>query len=208
MNRQERADIIFKHLAKFYPQTPIPLKHKDKDPFTLLIAVLLSAQCTDVRVNLVTPQLFAQADTPEKMLQLGEKKILKLIRTCGLAPTKAKNIILLSQRLLSEYQGKVPSDFESLESLAGVGHKTASVVMAQAFGIPAMPVDTHIHRLAKRWKLSKGKNVIQTEKDLKKLYSKNKWNSLHLRMVFYGREYCTARGCDGKTCLICQKVNN
>ena len=208
MNKKERAEYIQKKLASLYPKTPIPLKHKDKNPFTLLIAVLLSAQCTDVRVNLVTPALFKVADTPRKMKKLGEKKILGFIRTCGLAPTKAKNIVLLSERLIKEYKGEVPADFESLESLAGVGHKTASVVMAQAFKIPTMPVDTHIHRLSKRWRLSNGKNVIQTEKDLKKLCPKEEWNSFHLRMVFYGREYCTARGCDGRTCLICKKLNS
>jgi len=199
--RQKRADFVLKRLNQLYPDPPIPLQHQDA--FTLLIAVLLSAQTTDARVNLVTPALFLRASTPDQMAKLEEKEILGLIRTCGLAPQKARAIKGLSQILLEQHDGQVPRSFEELESLPGVGHKTASVVMAQAFGVPAFPVDTHIHRLAKRWKLSSGKNVVQTEKDLKKLFPEPSWNHLHLQIIYYGREHCTARGCDGTQCEIC-----
>ncbi len=192
MTRRERADIIGPILDRLYPEVPVPLDHED--PFTLLIAVLLSAQCTDKRVNLVTPALFAKARTPEKMAALPETTILKLIRSCGLAPQKAKAIKRLSQIITREFNGEVPSSFEALESLPGVGHKTASVVMAQAFGIPAFPVDTHIHRLARKWKLSRARSVVETEKDLKKLFPEGTWNRRHLQIIFYGREYSPARG--------------
>jgi endonuclease-3 len=197
-----RAAYVDRRLAELYPETPVPLDHQD--PFTLLVAVLLSAQCTDKRVNLVTPALFARADTPEKMAQVPVAEIQQLIRTCGLAPAKAKAIAGLSRILVAQHGGKVPRTFADLEALPGVGHKTASVVMAQAFGVPAFPVDTHIHRLAKRWRLSSGKNVAQTERDLKRLFPESHWNQLHLRIIFYGREHCTARGCDGHTCEICR----
>ena len=200
--RTARAAYVDRRLAGLYPETPVPLDHRD--PFTLLIAVLLSAQCTDKRVNLVTPALFARADTPEKMAAVPVAEILGLIRTCGLAPSKAKAIAGLSRLLLEKHGGQVPRTFAELEALPGVGHKTASVVMAQAFGVPAFPVDTHIHRLAKRWRLSAGKNVEQTERDLKALFPQEHWNQLHLRIIFYGREHCTALGCDGHTCEICR----
>lgn len=193
-----------KHLEALYPAPPIPLDHKD--PFTLLVAVLLSAQTTDKRVNLVTPALFALADTPAKLAALGEKKILEIIRTCGLAPQKAKALAKLGAILVEKYDGQVPRSMEALEELPGVGHKTASVVMTQAFGVPAFPVDTHIHRLAERWGLSSGKNVVETERDLKALYPEASWNKLHLQIIYYGREHCTARGCDGATCLICREI--
>lgn len=202
MTKQERADIIANRLAELYPETPIPLDHKDS--YTLLVAVLLSAQCTDVRVNQVTPQLFALADTPETMAKVPVAAIEDVVRPCGLAPRKAKAIRDLSEILVREHAGDVPKCMESLEALPGVGHKTASVVMAQAFGVPAFPVDTHIHRLAQRWGLTKGKNVAQTEADLKKVFPPESWNKLHLRIIFYGREYCTARGCDGTVCELCQ----
>jgi len=205
MRKQQRADHLLNRLEELYPETPIPLDHTS--PYTLLIAVLLSAQCTDVRVNLVTPALFKLADTPEKMRHVPVEKIREIIRPCGLSPTKAAAISRLSEILIEQHHGIVPQSFEELEKLPGVGHKTASVVMAQAFGVPAFPVDTHIHRLAKRWKLSSGKNVVQTERDLKKVFPRESWNKLHLQIIFYGREHCTARGCDGKTCILCREVN-
>lgn len=201
-----RAAYIMSRLEELYPETPIPLDHHDA--YTLLIAVLLSAQCTDVRVNKITPLLFKKADTPKKMIKLTPGMIEDIIRPCGLAPAKAKAIYGLSKILVEKHKGIVPASFDELEALPGVGHKTASVVMAQAFHVPAMPVDTHIHRLAKHWGLSNGKNVKQTEADLKKCFPENKWNKLHLQIIFYGREYCTARGCDGMTCEICKKVNS
>lgn len=202
MNKSERAAFISKRLNELYPQPPIPLAHRD--PYTLLIAVLLSAQCTDKKVNEVTPKLFRLADTPRKMVKLGEAKILAIIKPLGLAPQKAKAIAGLSAKLIEEFNEEVPDNFAGLESLPGVGHKTASVVMAQAFGHPAFPVDTHIHRLAQRWGLTNGKNVTQTEHDLKKLFPKEEWNRLHLQIIYYGREHCTARGCNGTNCEICR----
>lgn len=202
MLKQERADYIRVRLEELYPETPIPLDHKD--PYTLLVAVLLSAQCTDIRVNQVTPALFALADTPQSMAKVPVSAIEDIVRPCGLAPRKAKAIRELSEILVREHGGDVPEDMEALEALPGVGHKTASVVMAQAFGVPAFPVDTHIHRLGQRWGLTKGKNVVQTEADLKKVFPVECWNKLHLQIIFYGREYCTARGCDGTVCEICQ----
>ena len=201
MLKAERAAYILERLQELYPQTPVPLDHSD--PFTLLVAVLLSAQCTDERVNRVTPALFALADNPIDMAALGVDEIRDIIRPCGLSPQKSKAIKRLSEILLEEHGGLVPADMDALERLPGVGHKTASVVMAQAFGVPAFPVDTHIHRLAQRWGLSSGKNVVQTEKDLKRLFPEDHWNRLHLQIIFYGREFCTARGCDGRTCEIC-----
>jgi endonuclease-3 len=203
--KQEKADYIAEKLEELYPETPIPLDHKD--PYTLLIAVLLSAQCTDVRVNQVTPKLFKLADTPEEMVKHSVKEIEDIVRPCGLAPRKAKAIHELSQILLDKHKGEVPKSFEALEELPGVGHKTASVVMAQSFGVPAFPVDTHIHRLAQRWGLTSGKNVEQTEADLKKVFPREKWNKLHLQIIFYGREHCTARGCDGLQCELCSSLN-
>lgn len=200
--KRERADYIQNYLEKRYPETPIPLDHRDA--YTLLIAVLLSAQCTDERVNQVTPKLFALASTPQDMIKLSVEQIQAIIRPCGLSPRKSKAIWELSRILLDEHQGSVPASFESLEALPGVGHKTASVVMAQAFGVPAFPVDTHIHRLAQRWGLTQGKNVEQTEKDLKRLFPEESWNKLHLQIIFYGRECCSARGCDGTVCEICR----
>ncbi len=204
MTKAERADFVHRRLAELYPETPIPLVHSD--PFTLLVAVLLSAQCTDERVNKVTPDLFRRAPTPQAMAELPVGEIQQLIRSCGLAPRKARAIAELSRRLLVEHGGAVPADFAALEALPGVGHKTASVVMAQAFGVPAFPVDTHIHRLAQRWKLTNGQSVGQTERDLKKLFPRDSWNQLHLRIIFYGREHCTARGCDGTACEICRAL--
>jgi endonuclease-3 len=206
MTKQQRADHLLHRLEEFYPKTPIPLDHTS--PYTLLIAVLLSAQCTDVRVNQVTPALFKLANTPEKMRLIAVDKIREIIRPCGLSPTKAAAISKLSEILVEQHNGIVPQSFEELEKLPGVGHKTASVVMAQAFGVPAFPVDTHIHRLAKRWKLTSGKNVVQTERDLKKVFPRESWNKLHLQIIFYGREHCTARGCDGKTCILCKELNS
>ena len=200
--RKERVEFIAQRLEQLFPETPVPLNHKD--PYTLLVAVLLSAQCTDVRVNQITPQLFAKADNPADMLKLSVAEIETIIRPCGLAPMKAKGIYGLSQIIVEQHQGQVPESFAALEALPGVGHKTASVVMSQAFGHPAFPVDTHIHRLAKKWGLSSGKNVVETEKDLKRAFPENKWNSLHLQIIFYGREYCPARGCDGLRCEICR----
>jgi endonuclease-3 len=204
MLRKERAAYIQNRLQQLYPETPIPLDHKD--PYTLLIAVLLSAQCTDVRVNQVTPLLFARADTPQDMVKLSVKEIKEIIRPCGLSPMKSKGIAGLSRILLDKHDGKVPADMKALEALPAVGHKTASVVMAQAFGVPAFPVDTHIHRLAQRWGLTSGKNVTQTERDLKRLFPESSWNDLHLQIIFYGREHCSAHGCDGRVCQICRMV--
>ncbi|RKX37958.1 MAG: endonuclease III [Verrucomicrobia bacterium] len=200
--KKERAEYITRKLDELYPQIPIPLKHTD--PYTLLIAVLLSAQCTDKRVNMVTPALFAKASTPQEMAKLSVEKIKDCIQTCGLANGKARNIRTLSKMLVADFNGEVPRTFESLEKLPGVGHKTASVVMIHAFKIPAFPVDTHIHRLAQRWKLTNGKNVVQTEIDLKKLWPSEDWEKLHLQLITYGREHCTARGCDGTKCIICK----
>ena len=204
MLKQERADFILRRLEELYPETPVPLDHTD--PFTLLVAVLLSAQCTDARVNLVTPSLFALADEPEGMSQLEVPVIQDAIKSCGLAPKKAQAIHGLSQILMEKFAGEVPQTLEELETLPGVGHKTASVVMAQAFGEPAFPVDTHIHRLAQRWKLTSGQNVVQTERDLKKLFPRESWNKLHLQIIFYGRDACTARGCDGTVCEMCRTL--
>ena len=204
MLRKERAAYIQNRLQQLYPETPIPLDHRD--PYTLLIAVLLSAQCTDVRVNRITPLLFARADTPLDMVKLTVDEIKEIIRPCGLSPMKSKGIAGLSQILLNEHGGEVPADMKALEALPAVGHKTASVVMAQAFGVPAFPVDTHIHRLAQRWGLTSGKNVAQTERDLKRLFPESRWNDLHLQIIFYGREHCTAHGCDGRVCPICRTV--
>ena len=202
-NKKVTALEIAKILEKLYPETPIPLNHKDT--YTLLIAVLLSAQCTDERVNKITPILFAKADNPFDMVKLSVEEIKTIIRPCGLSPRKSKAIHELSKIIIEKHQGIVPNSFEYLEELPGVGHKTASVVMAQAFGIPAFPVDTHIHRLAYRWKLTNGKNVDQTEKDLKRLYPKELWNKLHLQIIFFGREYCPARSHKPETCPICKK---
>jgi endonuclease-3 len=204
MTKKERAAYLLDRLEHLYPETPIPLDHKD--PFTLLIAVLLSAQCTDARVNTVTPALFALADNPQDMSRVPVEKVREIIRPCGLSPRKSVAIVELSRILLEKHAGEVPQDFAALEALPGVGHKTASVVMAQAFGVPAFPVDTHIHRLAKRWKLSSGKSVEQTEADLKKMFPREKWNKLHLQIIFAGREHCTARGCNGKTCMLCREI--
>ena len=205
MNKEERFVYVNRELEKLYPKTPIPLDHDSK--FTLLIAVLLSAQCTDIRVNQVTPELFSLADNPFDMSLISPSKIKKIIRPCGLSPKKSKAISQLSKILCDKYNGEVPESFEALEQLPGVGHKTASVVMSQGFDHPAFPVDPHIHRLAQRWRLSKGKNVKQTEKDLKKGFPIESWNKLHLQIIFYGREYCTARGCDGRVCQICSVIN-
>ena len=199
--KEERVAFIDKRLAQLYPKPPVPLDHQD--PFTLLIAVLLSAQCTDERVNQVTPSLFAAADTPETMAELSVEHIRSIIRPCGLSPQKSKAIKGLSQLLITQHDSQVPRTFAELEALPGVGHKTAGVVMAQAFGHPAFPVDTHIHRLAQRWGLTRGKNVVETERDLKRVFQKSRWNDLHLQIIFYGREFCTARGCDGRVCEIC-----
>jgi endonuclease-3 len=204
MTRAERAAYVDRRLGELYPETPVPLDHRD--PYTLLIAVLLSAQCTDKRVNQVTPALFARADNPVAMARVPVEEIRAIIRPCGLSPQKARAISGLSRLLLERHGGEVPRTFDELEALPGVGHKTASVVMAQAFGVPAFPVDTHIHRLARRWKLSSGRSVEQTERDLKKLFPREHWNQLHLRIIFYGREHCTARGCDGAVCEICRTV--
>ena len=201
MTRKERARKIGGILDRLYPAPAIPLRHRN--PFTLLVAVVLSAQTTDVQVNKVTPALFRLARTPQKLAALSEQQILDAIRSCGLAPSKARNLKKLAQTLVAEYRGKVPADFDALEKLPGVGHKTASVVMTQAFGLPAFPVDTHIHRLAARWHLSNGKNVEQTEKDLKKLYPAEEWGKRHLQIIYFGREYCPARNHDYDSCPIC-----
>jgi endonuclease-3 len=203
--KEERAAHVARTLEALYPRTPIPLDHRD--PFTLLVAVVLSAQCTDRKVNEVTPELFALAHTPAQMARVPVAEIQRIIRPCGLSPQKAKAISGLSRDLVEKHGGRVPKTFEELEALPGVGHKTASVVMAQAFGVPAFPVDTHIHRLAERWRLSNGRNVVETERDLKALFPEATWNKLHLRMIYYGREHCTARGCDGHTCLLCSCFN-
>ncbi|WOO39561.1 endonuclease III [Rubellicoccus peritrichatus] len=204
MIKTQRAAYVQKRLAELYPNPPIPLDHKD--PYTLLVAVLLSAQCTDVRVNQITPSLFAVADNPADMQKVPVEEIQEIIRPCGLSPMKSKGISGLSKIIMDEHGGEVPADMAALEKLPGVGHKTASVVMSQAFGVPAFPVDTHIHRLAQRWGLSSGKNVTETEKDLKRLFPKETWNDLHLQIIYYGREHCSARGCDGTVCEICQTV--
>ena len=201
MNEASKVKIILKTLNKIYPKTPVPLKHKNN--FTLLVSVLLSAQCTDVNVNNVTKSIYPKYNKPEHFVKLGRKKIEKLIRSIGIFRIKAKSIYNLSKTLVEKYKGKVPKTFEELEELPGVGHKTASVVMAQGFGQPAFPVDTHIHRLAQRWGLTNGENVVQTEKDLKRIFPMKYWNKLHLQIIFYGREYCKARECYGITCKIC-----
>jgi endonuclease-3 len=204
VTKKEKADFIVRTLDKLYPNPPIPLDHKDA--YTLLIAVLLSAQCTDVRVNQVTPALFKLADNPTKMAKVPVEKIKDIIRPCGLSPKKSQAISDLSKILIEKYNGNVPNTFHELEELPGVGHKTASVVMSQAFGVPAFPVDTHIHRLAYRWNLSSGKNVEQTENDLKRIFQEEIWNILHLQIIYYGREYCTARAHDVNKCIICSKM--
>lgn len=201
MLKKERAEFILNFLNELYPKTPVPLNHRNN--FELLIAVLLSAQCTDERVNQVTPALFNLADNASDMQYIDIDDIYNIVRPCGLAPQKSKAISSLSKILVEKHNGEVPEDMALLETLPGVGHKTASVVMSQGFGHPAFPVDTHIHRLAQRWGLTKGKNVTQTERDLKQLFAKEFWNRLHLQIIFYGREYCTARGCDGRVCEIC-----
>ena len=201
MNEVRRSKIILKILNKIYPKTPIPLKHRNK--FTLLVSVLLSAQTTDVNVNNVTKNIYPKYNKPEHFVKLGRKKIENLIKSIGIFRVKAKSVYLLSKLLIEKHNGKVPDNFEDLEKLPGVGHKTASVVMSQGFGHPAFPVDTHIHRLAQRWGLTNGKNVVQTEEDLKRLFPKKSWNKLHLQIIYYGREYCKARECYGLTCKIC-----
>ncbi len=202
MLKRDRVNFILSRLRELYPEPPVPLDHSD--PYTLLVAVLLSAQCTDERVNQVTPRLFERAKTPKAMMEVAVEEIRQIIRPCGLSPQKSKAIAGMSRILIEEHRGEVPEDIEALERLPGVGHKTASVVMAQAFGIPSFPVDTHIHRLSQRWGLTSGKNVVQTERDLKRLFPEESWNRLHLQMIFYGREFCTARGCDGRVCEICR----
>jgi endonuclease-3 len=204
MNKQERITFVINTLKEKYPSIPIPLDHKD--PYTLLVAVLLSAQCTDVRVNKITPILFAKADNPYKMVKMTVEEIKEIIRPCGLSPMKSKGIHGLSQILIEKYDGQVPQDFKALEELPAVGHKTASVVMSQAFGIPAFPVDTHIHRLMYRWNLTSGKNVVQTEKDAKRIFPEELWNDLHLQIIWYGREYSPARGWDLDTDIITKTI--
>ena len=204
MIRSERAKTVHVRLEELYPQVPIPLEHQDI--YTLLVAVLLSAQCTDKMVNRVTPHLWALADNPFDMAKKSVESIRKIIQPCGLSPQKSKAIQGLSKILVDEYQGQVPNSFEKLEALPGVGHKTASVVMSQGFGFAAFPVDTHIHRLAQRWGLTDGSSVVQTERDLKKLFPEASWNRLHLQIIFYGREHCTARGCDGTVCGLCREL--
>ncbi|MGB0258444.1 MAG: endonuclease III [Coraliomargarita sp.] len=204
MLKAERAAFVNQRLEELYPNPPIPLDHTDA--YTLLIAVLLSAQCTDERVNKITPLLFERARTPQEMVRLSVEEIREIIRPCGLSPMKSKGIAGLSRILLDEHAGEVPADMAALEALPAVGHKTASVVMSQAFGVPAFPVDTHIHRLAQRWGLSSGKNVVQTERDLKRIFPEDRWNALHLQIIYYGREYCTARGCDGTVCEMCRTL--
>ena len=199
--KAERIEFIDRRLDELYPDPPVPLDHQD--PFTLLVAVLLSAQCTDERVNQVTPSLFELADNPFEMVGHSADTIREIIKPCGLSPQKSKAIRRLSEILIDEHGGEVPQDFDALERLPGVGHKTASVVMAQSFGVPSFPVDTHIHRLAQRWGLTRGRNVVETERDLKKVFRKDRWNDLHLQIIFYGREFCTARGCNGLVCEIC-----
>ena len=202
MTKPERAAFVMRRLGELYPSTPVPLDHEDA--YTLLVAVLLSAQCTDVRVNQITPRLFALAKTPAKMATQTVEAIETIVRPCGLGPQKAKAIKELSRIITEEHHGQVPATLDALERLPGVGHKTAQVVMAQAFGVPSFPVDTHIHRLAQRWKLTDGRSVTQTERDLKRLFPESAWNKLHLQIIFYGREHCTARGCDGTKCEICR----
>lgn len=204
MTKKEKVSFVIEKLDQLYPEIPIPLDHKD--PYTLLIAVLMSAQSTDIRVNQITPLLFKKADTPQKMIQLSVEEIRAIIRPVGLSPMKSKGIHGLSKILIEEHDGKVPQSFEALERLPAVGHKTASVVMSQAFGVPAFPVDTHIHRLMYRWGLSNGKNVTQTEKDAKRLFPEDKWNDLHLQIIWYGREYCPARGWKIENDSITQKI--
>lgn len=199
--KAERIEFIDRRLDELYPAPPVPLDHQD--PFTLLVAVLLSAQCTDERVNQVTPALFELAGNPFEMAGHSADTIREIIKPCGLSPQKSKAIRRLSEILIDEHGGEVPQDFDALERLPGVGHKTASVVMAQSFGVPSFPVDTHIHRLAQRWGLTRGRNVVETERDLKKVFRKDRWNDLHLQIIFYGREFCTARGCNGLVCEIC-----
>jgi endonuclease-3 len=201
MLKEDRVAFIDQRLQELYPDPPVPLDHTD--PYTLLVAVLLSAQCTDERVNQVTPALFERADNPFDMAKESVETIRAIIKPCGLSPQKSKAIRRLSEILIEDHGGEVPQDFESLEKLPGVGHKTASVVMAQSFGVPSFPVDTHIHRLAQRWGLTRGRNVNETERDLKRVFKKSRWNDLHLQIIFYGREFCTARGCDGRVCEIC-----
>ena len=202
MLKKERIAYISQTLQRLYPEPGIPLQHQDS--YTLLIAVLLSAQCTDERVNKITPSLWQLADNPVAMGQCSVAEVEAIIRPCGLSPQKSKAIVKLSQILVEKYQGEVPANIDELEMLPGVGHKTASVVMSQAFGEPAFPVDTHIHRLAQRWGLTNGRSVTQTEKDLKRLFPEDQWNNLHLQIIYYGREFCTARGCDGRVCDICR----
>ena len=204
MNKKERVAFIADTLERLFPETPVPLDHSDA--YTLLIAVLLSAQCTDERVNQITPALFASANNPYDMIKLSVEEIREIIKPCGLSPAKSKAIWGLSDILINQHKGEVPESFEELEALPGVGHKTASVVMSQAFGHPAFPVDTHIHRLAQRWKLTNGKNVEQTEKDLKRLFPKETWNKLHLQIIFFGRKYCPARGHNVEECPICRQI--
>ena len=204
MKKKERVEFVANTLERLYPETPVPLDHTDA--YTLLIAVLLSAQCTDARVNQITPLLFERANTPQSMLKLTVDEIREIIKPCGLSPFKSKAIYGLSEIIMDKHNGEVPSTFEELEDLPGVGHKTASVVMSQAFGVPAFPVDTHIHRLMHRWNFTNGKSVEQTERDAKRLFPKDRWNKLHLQIIFYGREYCTARGCDGTVCPICTEL--
>lgn len=201
MLKKQRAQLVLERLNKLYPETPVPLNHSNH--FELLVAVLLSAQCTDERVNQVTPALFALGNTASDMQHVDVEEIYQIVRPCGLAPQKSKAISNLSKILVDQYNGEVPEDMEALETLPGVGHKTASVVMSQGFGHPAFPVDTHIHRLAQRWGLTKSNSVTQTERDLKKLFPKQHWNKLHLQIIFYGREFCSSRGCDGRVCDIC-----
>jgi endonuclease-3 len=204
VKKSDRARLITTRLAELYPNPPIPLDHHD--PFTLLVAVVLSAQCTDKKVNEVTPALFRRGGTPQKMARLPVDEILSIIRPLGLAPQKAKALAGLSEMIVRDFGGEVPGDFECLESLPGVGHKTASVVMSQVFGLHAFPVDTHIHRLAQRWGLSDGSSVAQTERDLKRLFAPESWRDLHLQIIYYGREHCSARGCDGTRCPICREL--
>jgi endonuclease-3 len=204
MTKAQKATYISQTLNELYPETPIPLNHQST--FELLIAVLLSAQCTDERVNKITPVLFADGSTPEAVVHLGIEEIAGRIRSCGLYRNKSKNVYMLSETLIKDYNSRVPNTFEALEKLPGVGHKTASVVMSQGFGVPAFPVDTHIHRLARRWGLSNGKNVVQTEKDLKRLFPKEDWNRLHLQIIYYGRQYCPARGHQAQDCVICNHL--
>lgn len=204
MKKAERAVRVAERLRELYPHPPIPLDHRD--PFTLLVAVVLSAQCTDKKVNEVTPELFRRGGMPSTMAVLPVDEILTIIRPLGLAPQKAKALSGLAQKIIGQFGGEVPADFAALESLPGVGHKTASVVMSQAFGVPAFPVDTHIHRLAQRWGLSDGTSVVQTERDLKRLFPPESWRDVHLQIIFYGREHCTARGCDGTRCDLCREL--